>query len=147
MRVLSLNGLIVPFAILFALATAQPAAARAKKHRVERSVPPAVTLNHGTPIIMQGLTWPKRPAPETDQPQQRAERPRMAPRGSSSYVPPSVAPSPMLSPQPTVTPYQPAPINSFSDRVTQCLHSFSFNAGLGNNPIGRDAYVRSCANN
>jgi hypothetical protein len=42
--------------------------------------------------------------------------------------------------------YQPPPINSFSDRVTQYNHSFTFNAGIGNNPVGRDAYVASCAN-
>jgi hypothetical protein len=40
----------------------------------------------------------------------------------------------------------PPPINSFSDRVTQCNQSYTFNAGVGNNPVGRDAYVRSCAN-
>ncbi len=38
------------------------------------------------------------------------------------------------------------PINTFSDRITNCLHSFPLNAGLGNNPTERDFYVRSCAN-
>ena len=55
-------------------------------------------------------------------------------------------PPPMLR-QPTLAPYQPPPINSVSDRVTQCLHTFPLNAGLGNNPTNRDFYVRSCVNN
>jgi hypothetical protein len=46
-----------------------------------------------------------------------------------------------------IGPLQPPPINSVSDRVTQCLHSFPLNAGLGNNPTNRDFYVRSCVNN
>ncbi|MFL6799720.1 MAG: hypothetical protein ACJ8F3_20175 [Xanthobacteraceae bacterium] len=40
----------------------------------------------------------------------------------------------------------PPPIDSFSDRVSRCNHSFTFNAGVGNNPLDRDAYVRSCVN-
>ena len=81
---------------------------------------------------MQGL--PKRPARNEDHPKERAERPRTIPRGSSSYIPPPVpapsVPSPMLR-QPTLAPYQPPPINSVSDRVTQCLNTFPLNAGLG----------------
>jgi hypothetical protein len=51
-----------------------------------------------------------------------------------------------LAPQPSIGVYQPPAINSFSDRVTQCNHSFAFNAGIGNNLTNRDFYVRSCAN-
>jgi hypothetical protein len=59
------------------------AAARPKKRRVARPVPPAIMLDdHGTPIIMQGL--PKRPARNEDHPKERAERPRTIARGSSS---------------------------------------------------------------
>ena len=36
---------------------------------------------HGTPVVMQGLQWPKRPA--RTEGQQRAERPRPLPRGST----------------------------------------------------------------
>ena len=141
-----INGLLLPLALLVVLATAETAAARVKKHRIERSVPPAVMLDHGTPVIMQGLTWPKRGAAELE-PRQRAERPRVIPRGSSGYVAPAPLPAPTLSQPSTIAPYQPPPINSPSDRVTGCIQSFPFNAGIGNNPTGRDFYVRSCVNN
>jgi len=98
---------------------------------------------------MQGLEWPKTPARNEHRPNERAERPRTIPRGSSAYIPPVPSPrTPSLMPvQPSVAPYQPPPINSFSDRATQCIHSFTFNAGVGNNPTDRDAYTRSCVNN
>ncbi len=75
---------------------------------------------------MQGLEWPKRPARTEDQPKERAERPRTIPRGSSTYLPPVPAPGvpSAIAPQPSVGVYKPPPINSFSDRVTQCQHSF-----------------------
>jgi hypothetical protein len=141
------NCLILSLAVVLALATAQSASARVKKHRVERPAPPVVTLEHGTPIIMQGMTWPKTPAAGEIDPRQRAERPRIIPRGSSAYVPPAPLPPPRLSQPSAIAPYQPPPINSFSDRVTGCIQSFPFNAGLGNNPTNRDFYVRSCVNN
>jgi hypothetical protein len=133
---------------------ADHALARSKKTRVEPSVVPSIMLDKdegGTPIIMQGLERPKRPVADEDHPNKRAERLSKIPQGSSTYVPPPVPsprggpPSPVLL-QPPPAPYNPPPINSFSDRVTQCLHSFPLNAGLGNNPTNRDAYVRSCAN-
>jgi hypothetical protein len=141
------NRLILPFAVVLALATAQTATARVKKHRVERPAPPVVTLEHGTPIIMQGMTWPKTPAAGEVESRQRAERPRNIPRGSSGYVPPAPLPPRRLSQPSAIAPYQPPPINSLSDRVTGCIQSFPFNAGLGNNPTNRDFYVRSCVNN
>ena len=52
--------------------------------------------------------------------------------------------TPLLVPQPpAVAPYNPPSINSFSDQVIQFDQSFQTNKGLGNNPTGRDAYVRS----
>jgi hypothetical protein len=122
---------------------------RPKKHPVERPPQPAlIQEEHGTPIIMQGLEWPKRPARTEDQPKERAERPRTIPRGGSTYMPPVPAPGvpSAIAPQPSMGVYKPPPINSFSDRVTQCRHSFPLNAGLGNNPTNRDFYVRCCAN-
>jgi hypothetical protein len=105
--------------VVFALAPAEAASARAKKHRGERPVAPTVersvlpiTLDEsGTPIIM---------------------------------LPPVPSPSP-LPLQPALPVYKPPPINSVGDRVTNCLHSFPLNAGLGNNPTNRDFYVRSPA--
>jgi hypothetical protein len=138
-------------AIVFALATAETAAARPRKHRVERSAAPSITRDcGGTPIIMQGLECPKGSVRDEDRPTRRAERPRAFPRGSGgAYQPLVPSPGGLRSPtlQPAVGPYQPPPINSFSDRATQCVHSFPLNAGLGNNPTNRDAYVRSCVNN
>jgi hypothetical protein len=52
--------------------------------------------------------------------------------------------TPLMVPQaPAVTPYNPPAINSLSDQVIQSDQSFQMNRGLGNNPTGRDAYVRS----
>jgi len=102
---------------------------------------------NGTPIIMQGMEC--RSAPARGRRGAHAELPPVRiPRGSSGYIPPVPAPSPpsLTLQRPSVTPYMPPPINSFSDRVTQCNQSYTFNAGVGNNPVGRDAYVRSCAN-
>jgi hypothetical protein len=108
----------------------------------------------GTPIIMQGYgshsKGGRTTAPEADL-NLRADRPR--PRGSSgAYVPP-VNPSPNAGPTPqqilnrqTVQPYKPPPINTFSDRVTNCIHSYPLNAGIGNNPRDQQAYIRQCAN-
>src|SRR5262249_42035993 len=108
--------------------------------------PPSITQDcGGTPIIMQGLECPKTPAADGDHAKQRPHGP--FPRGSGAAYQPLVPPSPTLLRPPAVAPYQPPPINSFSDRATQCVHSFTFNAGLGNNPLNRDAYIRSCVNN
>jgi hypothetical protein len=45
-----------------------------------------------------------------------------------------------------VQPYKPPPINTYSDRVTNCIHSFPLNAGIGNNPRDQQSYIRQCAN-
>jgi hypothetical protein len=97
---------------------------------------------------MQGLEWPQDLLQPEDHPRRCAECPRTIPRGSSTYLPPVPSPGPpSLAPVRPPAPYTPPPINSFIDRVTQCNLSFPLNAGLGNNPSGRDAYVRYCANN
>jgi hypothetical protein len=87
-------------------------------------------------------------ADETKKPEapKKQAKPRTAPRGSG-YVPPANLPrtEAIVTPQaPGV--YRPPPIDSFSDRVTRCNHSFPLNAGIGNNPTDRSAYVRQCAN-
>jgi hypothetical protein len=133
--------------VLVMLWAADAVSARPKSQRVARS--PASTAMqscNGTPIIMQGLEC--RTGLARVHPNERAELPRRIPRGSSGYIAPVPSPTPpsLTLQRPPVGPYVPPPINSFSDRVTQCNHSFTFNAGVGNNPVGRDAYVRSCAN-
>jgi hypothetical protein len=73
--------------------------------------------------------------------------PKARPRGSS-YIPPTALPrtEPVAVAPPSPGVYTPPPINSFSDRVINCNHSFPLNAGIGNNPADRSAYVRQCAN-
>jgi hypothetical protein len=143
--------LTLVLALALAVVATESASARTKK-RVHHPVPPSLMLDSGgTPIIMQGLEAPERAVRQKENATGYVERPRVIPRGSSGYVPPPVPspaggpPSPVMMQRPLPA-YQPPPINSFSDRVTQCNHSFTFNAGIGNNPVGRDAYVASCAN-
>jgi hypothetical protein len=63
------NVLIPILAVIVVVATVETALARPKKHRVERPPQPAlIQEEHGIPIIMQGLEWPKRPARTEDQP-------------------------------------------------------------------------------
>jgi hypothetical protein len=155
--------------LILILATAVAAgaadAATRKKSRVKHAAP-AVTMDYdGTPIIMKGLKADNRYSimkdepgarsgtttePQTGEPGIRTIRRAV---GSSTYVPPPV-PSPMAggpSPQeilrgaPQLNP-APSVNNSFSDRVTRCNQSFTFGAGVGNNPTDRDSYVRQCAN-
>jgi hypothetical protein len=137
----------VAVSVFFMLEAADAVSARPKSQRVARS-PASTTVQacNGTPIIMQGLEC--RTGFARAHPNERPELRRRIPRGSSGYIPPVPSPSPpsLTLQRPAVAPYVPPPINSFSDRVTQCNHSFTFNAGVGNNPVGRDAYVRSCAN-
>jgi hypothetical protein len=131
--------------ILSVVVTLGAADTGSARPRTQRAAP--VQTCGGTPIIMQGLEC--RTGSARADPSERADLPPpRIPRGSSGYIPPVPSPSPpsLTLQRPTVTPYMPPPINSFSDRVTQCNQSYTFNAGVGNNPIGRDAYVRSCAN-
>jgi hypothetical protein len=139
----TLSALVLSLVVALSV-VAVPAAAKTK--RVARS--PAATAQNcdGTPIIMQGLPCPSgaaRSVPDT-----RVERLPRIPRGSSGYIPPVPAPSPpsLALPRAPTGPYFPPPLNTFSDRVMQCNQSFTFNAGIGNNPTNRDAYVRQCAN-
>ena len=80
------------------------------------------------------------------EPKKRAQ-PKAYPRGSG-YIPSTTLPRSepaRVAPNATGV-YKPPPINSFSDRVNNCNHSFPLNAGIGNNPTDRSAYVRQCAN-
>jgi hypothetical protein len=137
----------VVLSIVVMLGAVDAVSARPKTHRVERSPASTALQNcNGTPVIMQGLDC--RTGPASGHPSARAELAKRLPRGSGGYIPavPSPNPPSLTLQQPAVTPYVPPRINSFSDRVMQCNQSFTFNAGVGNNPVGRDAYVRQCAN-
>jgi hypothetical protein len=169
MRMLSKLSLIA-LAAVFVAGSFDTADAARKKQRTVRERPAASEQEQrkrdfnrdlgiqydadGTPIIMQGFGSRSKKVrttvPEAD-PNLRADRPR--PRGSSgAYIPP-VNPSPLAGPtpqeilnRPTVQPYKPPPINTFSDRVTNCIHSYPLNAGVGNNPRDQQSYIRQCAN-
>jgi len=134
-----------------ALAAVDGASARSKKPRHDAEPTTILQDYDGTPIIMQGLERPKKRAPEESKPGGRVERPRKVPRGSGAYIPPPV-PSPSGGPPPAVllqpppAPYRPPPIKSFGDRVTDCIHSYPLNKGIGNNPTDQQMYIRQCAN-
>ncbi len=114
------------------------------------------TDREGTPIIMKGYKTPAMMRDEgrsKEPPSQRADRPVRIPRGSSTYIPP-VTPSPYSSNSPPAAaltapvpaPYQPPPINTFSDRVTGAIHAYPLEKGIGNNPIDQQQFIRQRAN-
>ena len=80
------------------------------------------------------------------EPKKRAQ-PKASPRGSS-YIPPTAIAAHRGDHRAAVhrASTMPPPVNSFSDRVINCNHSFPLNAGIGNNPTDRSSYVRQCAN-
>jgi len=134
---------MVPRLILTALAVAAvlaaPGSADAAKRKATQDTTGAnLPLDDsGTPIIMKGY---------------KASKGRVVPRvsGPITVPPPYVGPrdSPprqlLQAPPPPVyaAPVQP----SFSDRVTNCIHSYPLNAGVGNNPTNQTAYIGQCAN-
>jgi hypothetical protein len=152
---------IILVAVL-AVATFDAAAARTRK-APKKEAPSIVRDLDGTPIIMQGYRSPRVRSngeagtfPDESRPDnQRTERARTVRRGSSSFtgIPP-VNPSPnssnsppagvLTKPAPEL--YRPPPITTYGDRVTNCIHSFPLNAGIGNNPTNQQSYVRQCAN-
>jgi hypothetical protein len=135
-------------AAVLVLGTAATTSARPKKHNVERHnverQATSTTNCYGTPIIMEGMGCPKRVARgEEQEPAQRGERPRRRVRGSGGPYIPSVQPTPSLPmPQASSGVYIPPPVGNPSAQINQLNQSFPFNAGLGNNPTNRDAYIR-----
>lgn len=148
--------LTIALAAVLAVIAADAAMARQKKHSTRHhsgSGDLVVKRDYdGTPIIMQGYS--ARPAIRRDQ---YADRPGAVfiPRGSSSYVdipPPVPSPYSANSPpaaaltQPTVQPYNPPPITTFSDRVTGAIHAYPLQGGIGNNPADQQSFIRQRAN-
>jgi hypothetical protein len=152
--------LTVLLVAILAVATFDAAAARTRKP-AKKEAPSIVRDLDGTPIIMRGYRAPRARSnsaagtmPDESR-SDRAERPRTVRRGSSSFTDiPPVNPSPNSpnSPpaaaltRPAPAPYRPPPITTYGDRVTNCIHSFPLNAGIGNNPTNQQSYVRQCAN-
>ena len=149
MQVPLLKALALAVAAVFVLVTAAADASARPKKRAKPRAESVITRDYdGTPIIMQGF---RRPRPSVDRPAQQAERPVRIPRGSSTYIPepnpsPSAGPPARALVQPGPGVITPPPLNSFGDRVTNCIHSAPLNAGVGNNPTDRQAYIRQCAN-
>jgi hypothetical protein len=120
-----------------AVITSSPAEARQRKTAEQTTSTGLPVDSSGTPIIMKGYP---------------AGQGKVVPRVSTPVVvpPPSTGlrdlPSRQLlqSPPPPVyaAPSQP----SFNDKVTRCIQSYSLNAGVGNNPTDRTAYMGQCAN-
>jgi len=130
----SLIGIAVAASTLVAASSADARHRKATHQTTSTSLP---VDSSGTPIIMKGY---------------EANKGRVIPRVSTPVVvpPPSTGlrdlPAKQLlqgTPPPVYArPAQP----SFSDRVTNCIHSYPLNAGVGNNPTGMNAYVGQCAN-
>jgi hypothetical protein len=122
------------------LGAAATASARPKKHSAERTFTPTA-MCYGTPVIMQGVDCPRRPARGEEQATERRKRPHVTARGSSgTYIPPLQRTPSLALPQPSAAPYIPPPVNNPSERIGQFNQSFPLNRGLGNNPTDRDAY-------
>src|SRR5262249_55981314 len=149
---LSRIGTLAVAAVLV-LGTDTTASARPKKHNVERhnverrNVEQATSTTncYGTPIIMQGMGCPKRVArgEEEGQPTPRGERPHRRARGGGGPYIPALQPTPSRPmPQASTGVYIPPPVSNPSAQINQLNQSFPFNAGLGNNPTNRDAYIR-----
>lgn len=69
------------------------------------------------------------------------------PRGSSGYVAPVALPrTGSISSQPTVQPYNPPPITTFSDRVNSAIQAYPLEKGIGNNPTDMQQFIRQRAN-
>jgi hypothetical protein len=132
--------------LAFAVLVFAAAATASAQRGAERTTMPTTTCD-GTPIIMQGMECPRRPASgkeqEQKQPTQRAGRPNAAARGSGGpYIAPPLRTPSLTLTQPSAAPYIPPPVNNPSERINQLNHSFPLNGGLGNNPTDRDAYIR-----
>jgi hypothetical protein len=107
-------------------------------------------MRQGEPPATDTKTLPRvrrgRQARETEQEQEVTQRPvrrRVTARGSGgSYAPARLSTPSLGLPQPSTGVYIPPPISNPSGQINQLNHSFPLNGGLGNNPTGRDAYIR-----
>jgi hypothetical protein len=153
-----LENMRMPLSRIVALAVAvlvlgadATASARPKRHPAAQRPPAQVTDCDGTPIIMQGMGCPQRPARAAEQATEQtgeqapkgAERRRLTTRGSGGPYVPSVQRTPSLAlPQQSGSVYTPPPIANPSERIKDLNSSFPLNGGLGLNPSNRDDYIR-----
>ncbi len=136
-----MHGISSRLIIIALAAMAVVAASSAEaRHRKAAHQTTSTTLpldSSGTPIIMKGY---------------EADQGRVVPRVSSPVVvPPPHAGLPDL-PARQLLQAAPPPVyarpaqQSFTDKVTNCIHSYPLNAGIGNNPADRNAYMGQCVN-
>jgi hypothetical protein len=159
--------LTLALAAVLLVGTLDAAAARHRRHvarfvshhTVVRSTSPesafwsGIPVENGTPVIMKGY-HPPRVTPEESEPRQRADREVKIPRGSSTYIPPPVPspyssnspPAASLTRLPPVQPYNPPHIETFGDRVTNAIHDYPLQKGIGNNPTDQQMFIRQRAN-
>jgi hypothetical protein len=72
-----------------------------------------------------------------------APRRRAARRGSGGpYAPARLTPPSLPLAQQSTGVYIPPPVSNPSAQINQLNQSFQFNRGLGNNPTGRDSFIR-----
>lgn len=131
------SRLIVIALAAMAVVAASSAEARHRKAAHQTTSTSLPVDASGTPIIMKGY---------------EADQGRVVPRVASPVVvPPPHTGLPDLParqllqaapPSVYARPAQP----SFSDKVTNCIHSYPLNAGIGNNPADRNAYMGQCVN-
>jgi hypothetical protein len=138
--------LIAALAALLVLAHSDPVLARAKKSGSSSDMGLQRDAS-GTPIIMKGYRSAPRQA-DTLRSRQKFTKSVRIPRGSSTYIPP---PMPSASQAgattgQTVQPYNPPKITTFSDRVTNAIHSYPLQKGIGNNPTDQQMYIRQKSN-
>jgi len=142
----SSSAIVIAVFAALVVGAADTASAQSRKDSAATS---SGTECYGTPIIMQGLDCPQRPA-RGEAPKQATkdgERPRVTARGSGgSYSAPLPITPPLTSPAPT-GPYIPPPVANPSERIMQLNQSFPLDRGLGFNPTDRDAYIRYNLNN
>src|SRR5262249_3938356 len=107
-------------------------------------------MRQGEPPATDTVTLPRvrpgRQARGTEQEEEVTQRPvrrRVTARGSGGSYPPARLSTPSLGPaQPATRGFIPPPIRNPRGQINQLNPSFPLNGGLGNNPTGRDAYIR-----
>ena len=124
---------------LVAIAAAASTSADARHRRTaQRTTSGGLPVDaSGTPIIMQGYQADQgrvhgRVAAPVVVPPPHTGLPDLPARQLLQGPPPPVAAAP--------------PQQTFSDKVTNCIHSYPLNAGIGNNPADRGAYIGQCVN-
>ncbi|MBN8966648.1 MAG: hypothetical protein J0H89_15055 [Rhizobiales bacterium] len=130
---------------VLAVATFDAAAARNRKP-AKKEAPSIVRDLDGTPIIMRGYRAPRMRNNNAGDVIENATQPgRTLPPVNPSPNSPNSPPAAALI-KPAPAPHRPPSITTYGDRVTNCIHSFPLNAGIGNNPTNQQSYVRQCAN-